>query len=49
MDENTFLYMEEAILAHKIKKINLNNYLITTLRYEHMTNKLFRMNLVYSK
>lgn len=37
MDENTFLYMEEDILAHKIKKLSLNNYLITSLRYEHMT------------
>lgn len=39
MDENTFLYMEEAILAHKIKEIKLNNYLITTLSYEHTISK----------
>ena len=39
MDENTFLYMEEDIIAHKIKKLNLHNYLIVKLHYEHLTAK----------
>lgn len=38
-DENTFLYMEEAILAQKVKLLKLNNYLITSLKYEHFHSK----------
>lgn len=38
-DENTFLYNEEAILAFKVKSINLNNYIITSLQFEHATSK----------
>jgi GT2 family glycosyltransferase len=45
MDEMTFLYMEEAILAYKVKKNCLNNYLLTDLRYEHMTSKTISSEL----
>lgn len=38
-DENTFLYNEEAILAFKVKSIDLNNYIITSLQFEHATSK----------
>jgi len=37
LDEKTFLYMEEAILAYKVKESNLNNCLLTELQYEHLT------------
>lgn len=37
LDEKTFLYMEEAILAFKVKKSNLKNYIITDLQYNHLT------------
>lgn len=39
LDENTFLYMEEAILAFKVRKSGLCNYLISSLNYEHATSK----------
>jgi len=39
MDDKTFLYMEEAILAYKVKINNLNNYLFIDLKYEHMTSQ----------
>ncbi|MCX8224307.1 glycosyltransferase family 2 protein [Escherichia coli] len=34
-DENTFLYMEESILAKKIKDLNLKNYISSDLIYDH--------------
>lgn len=39
MDENTFLYMEEVILAHKAKALGMSNYLVKSLRYEHAESK----------
>lgn len=39
MDENTFLYMEEAILGYKVKELGLHNYVIPTITYEHATSK----------
>lgn len=39
MDEGTFLYMEEVILATKIRNVNLVNYLIKSLVYDHATSK----------
>ena len=36
-DENTFLYMEEEIIAKKVKEISLRNYLVTSMHYEHIT------------
>ena len=38
-DENTFLYMEEAILAIKAKKHGLQNYLLTDLSFLHEDSK----------
>jgi GT2 family glycosyltransferase len=37
LDEKTFLYMEEAILAFKVKKSEFKNYLLTDLQYNHLT------------
>jgi len=34
-DEGVFLYNEEAIMGLKVKKMGLNNYLITSLKYYH--------------
>ena len=45
MDEGTFLYMEEVILAHKVKEINASNYLITSLTYDHTTSKTISSQL----
>lgn len=39
MDDKTFLYMEEVILAHKAKAAGLQNYLIAGVNYEHMGSK----------
>ena len=36
MDENTFLYGEEVILAKKVKDLGLQNYLIPSLKYKHI-------------
>ena len=58
LDENTFLYMEEAILAIKNKKKGLKNYIISNLSYEHevsgtisksMSNIKIRKNLINSR
>ena len=38
-DEGTFLYMEEAILAVKVKEKKLKNYLIPNLTYQHFKSK----------
>ncbi len=35
-DESTFLYYEENMLAYKLKKKNFVNYLITSVKYDHM-------------
>ncbi|GJM32577.1 MAG: hypothetical protein DHS20C18_15780 [Saprospiraceae bacterium] len=35
-DENTFLYGEESILGQKVKAAGLNNYLIRSLRFDHV-------------
>lgn len=34
-DENTFLYYEENILAQKLRKLKLSNYLINNIQYIH--------------
>jgi len=34
-DERTFLYGEERILAKKVKRAGLNNYLVRSLKYDH--------------
>ncbi len=34
-DEHTFLYMEESILAQRVKQAGLQNYLIRSLRFHH--------------
>lgn len=34
-DENTFLYMEEAILGQKVKQKGLQNYLVRSLSFRH--------------
>lgn len=39
MDENTFLYMEEVILADKVMALGLKNYLVKNLAYEHAESK----------
>lgn len=39
MDEKTFLYGEEVILAKKVKDMGLKNYLLKSLKYEHLTSK----------
>jgi GT2 family glycosyltransferase len=39
MDENTFLYGEETIIAIKVKAAELQNYLIPSLSYEHENSK----------
>lgn len=40
LDEGTFLYMEEVILSYKIRNfLNLKNYLIASLDYEHAHSK----------
>jgi GT2 family glycosyltransferase len=44
-DHNTFLYMEEVILARKIKDLGLNNYLIPSLKYEHYVSKTISSQL----
>jgi GT2 family glycosyltransferase len=38
-DENTFLYYEETIIGYKVKELNLNNYIIQELNYNHFTSK----------
>lgn len=45
LDESTFLYGEERILAYKIKKMNLQNYLDLDLSYEHEQSKTISSNL----
>jgi GT2 family glycosyltransferase len=45
LDEATFLYGEERILAYKIKKMNLQNYLALDLSYEHEQSKTISSNL----
>ena len=45
-DENTFLYYEETILGLKVKKINLNNYLLQELKYTHL--QAHTINAVFS-
>ncbi len=35
LDENTFLYGEESILGHKVKTLDLQNYLCRDLHYHH--------------
>lgn len=45
LDENTFLYGEERILAYKIKENNLQNYLALNLQYEHEQSKTISSNL----
>ncbi|MEY4455855.1 MAG: hypothetical protein RL440_205 [Bacteroidota bacterium] len=37
-DEGTFLYMEETIIGQKVKKLDLKNYLFTSLTYKHNTS-----------
>nr|WP_307742734.1 glycosyltransferase [Massilia varians] len=49
MDENTFLYMEEVILAHKVKTAGLKNYLINSLNYEHAGSKTISSLLSMNK
>lgn len=49
MDEKTFLYMEEAILAYKVKESNLKNYLLTNLKYEHLTSQTISNELSLMK
>lgn len=49
MDEKTFLYMEEAILAYKVKGCTLNNYLLTNLKYEHLTSQTISNELSLMK
>ena len=39
MDEKTFLYGEEVILAQKVKTLGLQNYLIKSLNYEHSNSQ----------
>ena len=38
MDENTFLYGEEVILAKKVKMARLRNFIIPSLNYEHQNS-----------
>ncbi|MBC7490516.1 MAG: glycosyltransferase family 2 protein [Glaciimonas sp.] len=45
MDEGTFLYMEEVILAYKVKQISASNYLIASLTYDHATSKTISSQL----
>lgn len=45
LDESTFLYGEERILAYKIKKMKLQNYLDLNLSYEHEQSKTISSNL----
>jgi len=45
LDEETFLYGEERILSYKVKEHNLQNYLITDLRYEHMPSSTISSNV----
>lgn len=45
MDENTFLFMEEAILAFKIKALGLKNYIINDIYYEHEMSTTISSNL----
>lgn len=49
MDENTFLYMEEVILAYKVKAAGLNNYLVNGLNYEHVGSKTISSLLSLNK
>ncbi len=41
-DENTFLYMEEAIIGHKVKEHSLQNYLMRGRRFRHAHGKTSR-------
>ncbi len=45
LDESTFLYGEERILAYKIKKMELQSYLALDLSYEHEQSKTISSNL----
>jgi GT2 family glycosyltransferase len=45
-DENIFLYYEETLLGHKVKKINKNNYLIQGIFYNHFQE--YSINTKYS-
>jgi GT2 family glycosyltransferase len=45
MDEGTFLYMEEVILAHKVRQSSTCNYLIPSLAYDHATAKTISTQL----
>lgn len=45
MDENTFLYMEEAILAFKARERNFVNYVLLDLKYHHLTSKTISSQL----
>ena len=38
-DEGTFLYMEEVIISYRLKNAGYQNYLISTLKYEHYLSK----------
>ena len=49
MDEGTFLYMEECILAYKVKQHKLINYLIRTSSYEHLVSKTISSHLSSTK
>ena len=48
LDENTFLYLEEAILAHKAHSAGLRNYLITSTSYDHAEAKTISSILSHS-
>lgn len=45
LDESTFLYGEERILAYKIKEMKLQSYLALDLFYEHEQSKTISSNL----
>lgn len=45
MDEGTFLYMEECILAYKVKQNKLINYLVVSLTYDHAISKTISSQL----
>jgi len=45
LDEKTFLYMEEAILAYKVKKSKYRNYILTNLEYNHLTAQTISVEL----
>lgn len=42
LDERTFLYGEERIIAQKVKNINKKNYLIQSIEFEHASSEIIK-------